>query len=378
MMISSNNFLNVANLQDLSLLSFDNKFMKKISINLITIFCCLFVFSFAVNAQKYGSSNVSEGIKQMSKLAFLEGEWEGIGWRMSAKGERVYVKTYEKAKYKLGGSIMIIEGLGKKGNKIVHNGFAFIKYDEKQKSIVLKAYSKNGNSLEMLPKVSENKVIWGFKLPSGGQTRFTVVLNEKGNWLEIGEYSRDGGKTWIKTLEMELSKVGSKKKIANLEAKRAAAMKKLDFLIGSWKGKGWIIGQNGRQTFTVKESLKRKLNGQIVVVDGLGKSVDKKTGKERIVHQAYGVFSYDANVDKIKFRWYKAETGEEDETTIDVSNNKLVWGFDIPQSGVKVKFTEIINEKGNWLEIGEVTRDGGKTWFKFFEMELEKVDKNND
>jgi heme/copper-type cytochrome/quinol oxidase subunit 2 len=170
-----------------------------------------------------------------------------------------------------------------------------------------------------------------------------------------------------------LAQTNMEKAKEDKESKRIAEMKKLDFLVGTWKGKGWIMTQNGRQTFTAEESLERKLAGQIVVVDGLGKSIDEKTGKEKIVHQAYGVFSYDATADKIKFRWYKADSGEEDETTIEVSGNKFVWGFDVPQNGVKVKFTENINEKGNWIEIGEVTRDGGKTWFKFFEMELSKV-----
>ena len=347
--------------------------MKKISINLIAIICCVLVFSIASNAQTFGSSNVAESVKQMKKLEFLEGEWEGTGWRMSEKGKRLSVNTFENAKYKLGGSVMVIEGLGKVGDKVVHDALAFVKYDDKKKKIVIKTFIQNGSSIEMYPEVSENKLVWGFKIPNRGETRFTVIRNEKGNWFEIGEFSRDGGKTWIKTLEMELSKVGKKKKVANVEAKRTAAMKKLDFLVGTWKGKGWIMNREGRQIFTITESLKRKLDGQIVVVDGLGKSIDKATGKERIVHQAYGVFSYDAESDKIKFRWYKAAGGEEDQTTIDISENTFSWSFEVPEFNVTTRFTETINEKGNWLEIGEASRDGGKTWFKFFEMELSKV-----
>lgn len=131
--------------------------------------------------------------------------------------------------------------------------------------------------------------------------------------------------------------------------------------------------RNGRQTFTITETMKPKLGGQILVVEGLGKSVDKDTGKERIVHQAYGIFSYDKEADKIKFRWYKAENGEEGLTDIEVSENKFIWGFDVPENKVRVKFTEVINEKGNWLEVGEVSRDSGKSWIKFFEMELSRV-----
>ena len=157
------------------------------------------------------------------------------------------------------------------------------------------------------------------------------------------------------------------------KAKEISGLKKLDFLLGTWKGKGWIMTRNGRQTFTITETVQPKLGGQLYVVEGLGKSVDKDTGKERIIHQAYGIFSYDKEADKIKFRWYKADTGEEGLTDIEVSDNKFSWEFDVPENKVRVKFTEVINEKGNWLEVGEVSRDGGKNWFKFFEMELSKV-----
>jgi len=180
--------------------------MKKMSSNLIAIICCVLVFSFAASAQRFDSTNVAESKKAMKQLEFLEGEWEGMGWRMSETGKRLNVKTFEKARYKLGGSVMLIEGLGKVGDKVVHDALAFVQYDGKQKKIVIKTFIQ-GSSIEMYPEVSKNKLVWGFKIPNIGETRFTVVLNEQGNWFEIGEFSRDGGKTWMKTLEMELKKV---------------------------------------------------------------------------------------------------------------------------------------------------------------------------
>lgn len=159
----------------------------------------------------------------------------------------------------------------------------------------------------------------------------------------------------------------------DLDAKRLAEMKKLDFLIGTWKGTGWVLTQNGRESFTITETLQLKLGGQIAVVDGLGTGKNVKTGEEKIVHQAYGVFSYDKESGKLKFRWYKAETGEEGETIIQVSDKIINWGLDVRENGIKIKFTIGINEKGNWSEIGELSRDGGKTWLKFLEMELSKV-----
>jgi hypothetical protein len=160
---------------------------------------------------------------------------------------------------------------------------------------------------------------------------------------------------------------------AGSDAKRLAEMQELEFLVGTWKGTGWVLTQNGKQTSAITETFQYKLGGQIAVVDGLGIAKDEKTGKERITHQAYGVFSYDKGSEKIKFRWYKAETGEEDETLIEISDKTINWGFEVRESGTKIKFTFRINEKGNWFETGEVSRDGGKTWFRFLEMELSKV-----
>jgi hypothetical protein len=153
---------------------------------------------------------------------------------------------------------------------------------------------------------------------------------------------------------------------------RTTELQKVDFLVGTWKGKGWILKGRERKNFTITETIQPKLNGEIIVVDGLGKSKDEKSGEEKIIHQAYGIFFYDKEIKKLKFRFYKAD-GAEGETTPEFSENRMVWQFDVPEYEVTTRFTEYINDKGNWLEIGEVTRDKGKTWFKFFEMELSKI-----
>ena len=50
-----------------------------------------------------------------------------------------------------------------------------------------------------------NKAVWTMTIPQGTM-RYTISLTEKGEWFEVGEYSRDGEK-WSKFLEMTLSKV---------------------------------------------------------------------------------------------------------------------------------------------------------------------------
>jgi hypothetical protein len=46
--------------------------------------------------------------------------------------------------------------------------------------------------------------VWGLDTP-GGRIRYTIRLDEKGRWLEIGERSPDGA-DWTKFFEMTLAR----------------------------------------------------------------------------------------------------------------------------------------------------------------------------
>jgi hypothetical protein len=50
-------------------------------------------------------------------------------------------------------------------------------------------------------------------------------------------------------------------------------MKKLDWLVGHWKGAGWIqMGPQGRHEFTQTETIDAKLDGLVLVIEGTGKA----------------------------------------------------------------------------------------------------------
>lgn len=156
---------------------------------------------------------------------------------------------------------------------------------------------------------------------------------------------------------------------AKLEKQRAE-LRKMDFLLGTWEGTGWIQIGRERKTFTAKEKIQPKVGGLIYVVDGLGKAKDEKTGDERVVHDAYGVFYADEQTGNLSFRFYK-ENGQIGVSPIEVSGTKLVWGFTAQPNGMQVRFTENLNEKGEWTEIGEIFVK--EKWIQFFEMTLKKV-----
>jgi hypothetical protein len=156
---------------------------------------------------------------------------------------------------------------------------------------------------------------------------------------------------------------------AKLEKQRAE-LKKLDFLVGTWEGTGWMQIGRERKNATIREVVQPKVGGLIYVVEGIGKNKDEKTGEERVIHNAYGIFYVDDQTGKLSFRFYK-ENGQTGETPVEVSGTKVVWGFTTQPGNVQVRFTEELNDKGEWTEFGEVFVN--EKWMRFLEMKLRKV-----
>jgi len=140
------------------------------------------------------------------------------------------------------------------------------------------------------------------------------------------------------------------------------AMEKLSFLEGNWTGKGWIqMGQEKHQ-FVQEETVTRKVNSTVLVIDGKG--VNPET--DQVIHLAFAVISFDAANDKYLMRAFRADGNYRDaEARVDPDGN-FVWGFSIEQVG-EVRYTTSL-EEDKWVETGEMNRGG--TWFPFFGMTL--------
>jgi hypothetical protein len=145
-----------------------------------------------------------------------------------------------------------------------------------------------------------------------------------------------------------------------------AEMKKLDWLVGQWKGRGWIqMGPQGRNEFTITETVQSKLDGLVLLIEGHGKS--KEDGST--VHTALALASYDERAKNFRWRAFTAE-GRQTDTEAKVGANMMEWGAEIPPRG-RMRYTIKLNENGEWFEVGEMTQDG-QTWHKFFEMTLQR------
>jgi hypothetical protein len=70
-------------------------------------------------------------------------------------------------------------------------------------------------------------------------------------------------------------------------------------------------------------------------------------------------------------RAYRSD-GHYVDVDITVGENGLVWQFEVPEMG-KVRYTIRINERGQWVEYGEMSRDDGAHWHQFFTMTLDRT-----
>src|SRR5438105_15866911 len=86
-------------------------------------------------------------------------------------------------------------------------------------------------------------------------------------------------------------------------AAQQEAMKKLDFLVGQWKGEGWMEFAPGqRRTFQGTEVVHSKLDGLLLTVEGLHRGRVGDRGEEVVVHNAFALVSYDGQAKRYRFQ----------------------------------------------------------------------------
>jgi hypothetical protein len=121
----------------------------------------------------------------MKKLDFLVGRWSGEARMLRGPGEPVVMKQTEEVQYKLGGLLLVIEGVGITDGKPVLQALGIVSYDDESGTYHMRAFN-DGRFLETEVKLIEKGFTWGFAL---GQYRTSSVMriDEKGNWTELHE-----------------------------------------------------------------------------------------------------------------------------------------------------------------------------------------------
>ncbi len=147
-------------------------------------------------------------------------------------------------------------------------------------------------------------------------------------------------------------------------AAQVAAMKRLSFLAGSWKGTGTIDrGPGVRKSFSQSETVAYKLGGLVLVIDGLGTAPDGT-----VVHQAFATVTFDPASGTYRFTAYDG-LGRVHEGPATVGDGTFEWGMET--GPVSVRYAIRLDGAGRWAETGEMKR-GNSPGQSFFEMTLAK------
>ena len=144
------------------------------------------------------------------------------------------------------------------------------------------------------------------------------------------------------------------------------------FLVGEWKGEGWIMQGRERKEFTQTETIVPKVESSILVIDGIGYAKGEDSEEKRIIHNAFGVISYNRELETFTMLSYSAINGKMETPLELIEENKMQWSFQDERGGT-IRFSEDYSD-GVWKETGHYSPDGEK-WFPFFEMTLKRVDK---
>lgn len=158
------------------------------------------------------------------------------------------------------------------------------------------------------------------------------------------------------------------------EATVKEKMKPLMAWVGHWKGEGSMqMGPGDPKKSSVDERIESKLDGTLLLIEGIGKATDPSTNQEAVVHHAFATLTYDANSNQYKFRTHLKDGKMSDAWFKQIGENNFQWGLDTPQGG-KIRYTIYLNPAaGTWEETGEYSKDGA-TWMKFFSMNLKKIE----
>ena len=174
---------------------------------------CLLLLMSIVQSMAQAPDLSERCAKEMKKLSYLVGDWEGTATYSTQQGQELHLLQKEHVELRLRGLIITIDGIGIDQNEkeVVFQTFAILNFDPFAQEFRFKTFLKEGYSVDAYFKViEENKFEWGFDYPNRGKYKYTIMLDpvEK-TWNETGEFSADGNE-WFTSIELNLIKRDSK------------------------------------------------------------------------------------------------------------------------------------------------------------------------
>jgi hypothetical protein len=146
--------------------------------------------------------------KEMKKMSFMTGEWQGEGWVMTPEGMETS-RVKETISYDLDNTVLRLRGVGtadKDGVEVkVHDALGVLYFDPFRQQFGMSSWISKGMHTDAnVELLGEGRLKWWFEAGPAGTIRYTLKI-ENNVWVEIGEMSQDG-ETWKQFFEMKLEK----------------------------------------------------------------------------------------------------------------------------------------------------------------------------
>ena len=148
----------------------------------------------------------------MRPLSFLVGKWQGkVRYETSGTTPPREVNWSADVRYNLGGSMLLIDERGSdiaNPDSTTRAVLVVVQWDPSAKDYPGRLYFSTkdaAGSVEGRASVQGETFVLQTTSPTQ-ITRYTLRLNEKGQWYEVGESSRDGGNSWRRFFEMTLTR----------------------------------------------------------------------------------------------------------------------------------------------------------------------------
>ncbi|MCC6432024.1 MAG: hypothetical protein IT354_14025 [Gemmatimonadaceae bacterium] len=152
----------------------------------------------------------AESRKAMSPFSWLVGEWEGAATVFMANGSTMALQQRETVTSAAFGTAMLIQGRGTMtvngASRQTWDAAALFGYDVTTAKFLFTSASGSGQMQTFAVTPQGDGFTWGFRDAQGVEHKYVITRTPDGHWHEVGSTSADGGKTWTKTIELDLVK----------------------------------------------------------------------------------------------------------------------------------------------------------------------------
>lgn len=153
----------------------------------------------------------AEAQKSMAPFAWLIGEWEGTATVFMANGGTFALVQRETVTSAAFATALFIQGRGRAAvggsDRLLWDAAGLFGYDVPSKKFSFTSASGSGQTQMFAVTTHGDGFTWGFTDAKSVENKYVITRTSDGKWKEVGQTSPDGGKTWVTTIELLLSKV---------------------------------------------------------------------------------------------------------------------------------------------------------------------------